>query len=458
MSETVVVSGWVADLRWEDLPTEVVKQAKRCLLDFLACSIGGAKSEPGHIVSDMAIRWQGRGESTVIGAPTMVPARHAAFANATMANALDYDDTLFGHPGATTFPAVLAAGEKWRRSGKEVLLAAVIGYELSVRTMALLVPLIPRYQAMWDLGTLQSWGATAAAARLAGLDAAGVANAVGLISGTAPVPLPRKQRYSGEGRSMLKSAYGWAADGAILATELTCQGFTGPGHVLDDNMGFWQTAPSDRLNIATFSDALGQSWAIQRVAFKPYMACRFIHPVLQAVEEILHQGPLPANSIEKVEVSSFSLLADEHHFIQRPVSGTDAQFSVPFTVAVMLRDGRLTPESYQSDMLRNPDVLQLVDRVEVKVESTFENAFPDKLGALVRVVQRGGTVFEARVDDPKGSDTQPLLDEELAEKFHSLAGPSLSHEYAKQIWSAVEKLEQLTSLEPLMELLRSKST
>lgn len=458
MSETVAVSSWAADLQWKDLPAEVINQAKRCLLDFLACSIGGAKSEPGRIASDMAIQWEGRGESTVIGESTMVPARHAAFANATMANALDYDDTLFGHPGATTFPAVLAAGEKWRRSGKEVLLAATVGYELSVRTMALLEPLIPRYQSMWDLGTLQAWGATAAAARLARLDAAGVANAIGLISATAPVPLPRKQRYSGEGRSMLKSAYGWAADGAILATELTCRGFTGPGHALDDNMGFWQLAPSERLNIANFSDALGQSWAIRRVAFKPYMACRFIHPVLQAVEEILQQGPLSADSIEKVEVKSFSLLADEHHFIQRPVSGTDAQFSVPFTVAAMLRDGRLMPESYQSGMLRNPEMLRLVDRVEVKVESGFDNAFPERLGAHVRIVQRDGAALEASVDDPKGSDTHLLSDEELAEKFHSLADPSLGHGRARQIWSAVEKLDQMATLDLFMDLLRPQST
>jgi 2-methylcitrate dehydratase PrpD len=457
MSETAAVARWIAELEWEDIPPEVIAQAKRCLIDFLACATGGACSEPGRISASRALHWGGPEEATVIGAQHRVAARHAAFANATMANALDFDDTLFGHPGATTFPAALAAAEKWKRSGKEFVLAVVVGYELSVRAMALLQPLIPRYQAMWDLGTLQAYGAVAAAARLAGCDAAGIANALGLLSGTTPLPLPRKQRYPGEGRSMLKSAYGWATDAAIVAVEMTEGGFSGPGHALDDNMGFWTVAPSDRLEVSSFSEKLGQSWAIMDVAFKPFMACRFIHPVLQGVEEILKQEPIAPEEVEQVEISSFSLLGDEHHYILEPVSGTDAQFSVPFTVAATLLSGGLTPDSYEAHTLRSPEVQALARQVVVNVDPEYEKAYPGRLGAHVRIIGRDGRTRESRIDDPRGTAEQPLTAEALDEKFRSLAEPLLGAGGTDELAVAAETIEELSSIESFTRLLRPTS-
>jgi 2-methylcitrate dehydratase PrpD len=184
------------------------------------------------------------------------------------------------------------------------------------------------------------------------------------------------------------------------------------------------------------------------------MACRFIHPVLEAVGEIMEQNSFSPEAIARVEISSFSLLADEHHFILRPPSGTDAQFSVPFTVAALLYDGKLTPDSYQSHTLENPDILELADRVHLEVDDSFENAYPERLGAHVRIMSHEGTTGEARVDDPIGSDTRPLSDEALLDKFYTLASPLLTRDRAHEILSIVEELEHLPTLDPLTELLR----
>lgn len=452
MTQTESVSTWVAALRWEDVPDEVVAQAKRCLRDHLACVAGGAQSEPGRIASRLAVAWAGPGEATVVGQPAPVAARHAAFANATLANALDYDDTSFGHPGATTFATALAAGEKWGAGGRDLLLAAIVGYELSFRAMALMRPLVPRYRAMWDLGTLQAYGAAATAARLAGLDARGVANVVGLVSGTAPVPLPRKRRFEGEGRSMMKSAYGWAADCAIVAAEATLAGFSGPGHALDDNLGFWQAGAHG--TVTDFAAGLGESWAILDAEFKPYMACRFIHPVLQAVETVLERHDLRPGDVERVEIDAFSLLTDEHHDILRPVSHTDAQFSVPYTVAAMLDGGRLTPASYEASSLRDPRILDLADRVRVHTDAAFEAAYPERLGARVRFGFRNGLSETVTVEHPKGGAGHALPDEALLEKFHDLADPLVGAEKAARAAAAIDDLDQATSVAPLMALFR----
>jgi 2-methylcitrate dehydratase PrpD len=454
MSHTRTVAEWIANLRWQDLPPEVITAAKRCLIDHLACTAGGARSAPGQIAAELALGWGGKEEAHIMGQARTVAARHAAFANATMANALDYDDTYHGHPGATTFPTALAAAEKWNAGGQEFILAVVAGYEIAVRAMALGRPLIPRYQAMWDLGTLQAFGAAAAAARLAGLDADGIANALGLISGTAPVPLPRKERYEGEGRSMLKSAYGWAADSAVIAAELTLAGFSGPGHALDDNWGFWELTPSERLGVRDFSDRLGEHWSILGVEFKPFMACRFIHPVLQGVEEIMKRRAVTMDDVQQVEIDSFELLADEHHYILDPVSGTDAQFSVPYTVAAMIQRGRLTPESYESITLHDAGVLQLAQRVHVNIDEDFDTAFPSRLGARVRIVLNSGESEAASVEHPRGSADQAMTEAELLEKFWHLAEPLLGSREAGELLAAINRLDTCRQISEVTDLFR----
>jgi 2-methylcitrate dehydratase PrpD len=453
MLHTSVVTRWIASLKWEDIPKDVIQQAKYCLLDFLGCTAGGAQTTPGRICTKAAINWGGAAEASIIGASPHVAARHAAFANGMMANALDFDDTLFGHPGSTTFSASLAAAEKWEASGKEFLLAAIVGYEFSVRAAALMRPLVPRYLAIWDAGALQAYGATAAAARLGKLSESGIANALGIISATAPVPEPRKNRYPGEGRSMLKSCHGWSADAAIVAVEMSLVGLTGPGHVFDDNMGFWNMVSSPDLGITNISEKLGEHWSIRQVEFKPYMSCRFIHPVLQGIEELMRRRIIIPDDIERVEVSSFSLLTDEHHNIMRPVSITDAQFSVPYTVAAMLSRGMVTPESYAEENLGDPDMLSLMDKVTVKVDPEFEKAYPGRLGSQVRIVSKNGQSDEIRVENPKGSPERPMTEEELLMKFQNLSVPLLGRQNTDELAAMINRIDELPNLATLTKLL-----
>jgi 2-methylcitrate dehydratase PrpD len=454
MSQTNKVSRWIKNLKWEDLPMDVIQQAKRCMLDFIGCTSGGVRSTQGRITTKLALGWGGPPEATIIGCPKGVAARHAAFANATMANALDFDDTLQGHPGCMILATVLAAAEKWNSNGKELLLASIIGYEMSVRAMGLMQPIIPRYQAMWDLGTLQAYGAAAASARLAGLSQARIANAIGIISATTIVPHPRKQRYQGEGRSMIKSAFGWASDAAIVASEATIEGLTGPGHALDDNMGFWEVKPSKDLDLESFSDRLGHRWAVLDVSFKPFPACRFLHPVLQGVQNILQRKVYKPQEIQKIEVRSFALLADEHHSIYRPLSGTDAIFSVPFTISAMIFGNGLSPDSYAENVLFDPEVLKLADRIKVLVDEEYNNAFPTQLGAQVRIYSRDGRFDEATVKNPKGAPDDPMTKEELERKFKDLTNPIFGKTQAVYISKNIDHIEECTSIKEFTRLLR----
>lgn len=252
---------------------------------------------------------------------------------------------------------------------------------------------------------------------------------------------------------MLKSAYGWACDAAVVAVQMTLAGFKGPGHALDDNMGFWKVGRSERLGLENFSDQLGQFWSILMVEFKPYMACRFLHPALQAMEELIAQNELQPAQVEEIEVRSFSLLGDEHHFILEPASGTDAQFSLPYTLAAMLHSGKITPGTYDEATIRNRDVLGLAERVNFRIDPEFDSWYPNRLGATVSVSTTDGRHLESRLQETKGAPDNPLTEEELDRKFKSLVVPVLGQKNANEISALIEQLDELPSIALLTDLL-----
>jgi 2-methylcitrate dehydratase PrpD len=455
MTATDRIARFVHELSVATLSPAVMAVARRCLRDALGCILGGAGSEAGRYAAALAQEMGGAPEATLVPSESLLPAPLAAFAHATMANALDFDDTLFGHPGATVIPTVLALGEAVGAEGSALLTALVAGYEVSARVVACARPLVPRYKAMWDLGTLQTYGAAAAAAKLLGLPPEKVRTALGLAAATAPAPLGRKDRaLAEEGRSMVKSAYGWTAHSAILAARLAQRGFTGPAHIFDGTMGFWEMGPAATSRIAHLTDRLGETYLLEEVQFKPYPACRFLHPVLDGVRDLL-AGGVRGEAVRDVEVRGFALLQDEYHNIPRPRSPTDAQFSVPYTVAVMLLDGRLIPEAFTPERLTDPRTLELAGRVRVTVDPDFEAAYPLQLGAAVTVTATDGRRLEVRVDRPRGDPGRPLTEEELQEKFRLLAEPTLGPDRTAALGALIDALPDLDSVRRLTALLRA---
>ncbi|MDQ7849515.1 MAG: hypothetical protein RB148_04475, partial [Armatimonadota bacterium] len=257
-----------------------------------------------------------------------------------------------------------------------------------------------------------------------------------------------------QGRSMVKSAYGWTVHSAILAARLAQRGFTGPAQIFDGTMGFWEMGAAATPRIAHLTDRLGETYLLEEVQFKPYPACRFLHPVLDGIRNLLAIG-VRGEAVRGVEVRGFSLLQDEYHNISRPRSPTDAQFSVPYTVAVMLLDGRLGPDAFTPERLTDSRTLALADRVRVTVDPDFEAAYPQQLGAAVTITVTDGRSLEARVDRPRGDPGRPLTEEELREKFHLLSEPALGRDRTMALGALIDALPELDSVRSLTALLRT---
>lgn len=436
---TQELASWVSELKFDDLPTDVLGAIRRCLIDFSACVLGGSQSIMGAIAGRSGMAWGGTPESSVAGSPARVAAQNAAWVNSTLANALDFDDTLHGHPGATTFPVALALGEREDASGEDFVAAVAAGYEIAVRSLVSMQPMVPRFEGQWDLGTLQTYGAAAAAGRILRFSGRDIETLFGLASATAPVPLPRKERELQGPRSMVKSAYGWASMAAVMAADLVAAGFSGPNAAFDGTMGFWRMLEDDSGG-SRLTDNLGEDWAVLKAEFKPFMACRFLHPAIQAFQEILDSEHPQDEEIKSISVHSYRMLGDEYHFRSRPESVIDAQFSLPYLLATMAVFGELGLGSYEQETLSNERILSLADRVEFVIDDEYDSAFPDKYGARVAVKMGSGYKVSRGVDHPHGSADSPLSDSELVRKFRKLAQPVLSQENASSLLSLIKAL------------------
>lgn len=394
-------------------------------------------------MSRVAAAWGGRNESAIVGTRFRAAAKNAAFANAVATNALDYDDTLLGHPGATTFPVVLALGERVLADESDFVPAIVAGYEITARVMSMLEPVIPRFERQWDLGTVQAFGSAAAAARILKLSEDKTQQLFGIVSGTAPTPLPRKDRRIQGPRSMLKSAYGWSCMTAIVGADLLGGGFTGPEGAFDGSMGLWSLASVPDNESGMLGEDLGSRWSILDTEFKPYMACRFLHPAIQALEEVILRSGVVADDIVKIEVRSFGLIGDELHFMQRPGSITDAQFSLPYVLAAFAVCGSLSGTAYSASGLEDERIRRLADSVEFHLDEGYEAAYPRQYGAAVAVTTSLGQCHSSAVQHPRGSRDSPLTHDQLRAKYESLVPPVLGSAQAQVLFEYIESDERL---------------
>ncbi len=455
MSLTEAFVAYSLETTYSDLPEPVRRAASRCLLDHLGCSTGGTQTDLGRMVIDLVKNEGGTPESTLIGCRgPKVPAAAAALANGTTANALDFDDTLQGHPGASVLAAAIATAEMLASSGRQLLTAAVVGYDVCCRLGWFWHPAGGRYTRVWDTATLQTFGSTLAAGSLLGLGSEQMHNAMGIASATAPIPRVRERPVEGEAvRPILKSAWGWAAQAGLRAALLARQGMSGQRRALDGELLLWEQKRPPHLSLTDPADRLGDFFSIEQVEFKPYPACRFLHPALDALSELMAADEIDWRMVERIQVAGVGLLGDSHHFIPAPASQSEAQFSTPFCLAALLYHGALTPEAFSVSGLHHPEVLRLAQRIEVTIEPAFEEKFPAHNGARVKLTTSTGEQPEAVCEQARGTVPRPLNDEELKAKFANLTGSMLSEQQAGQVAERILNAEQESNMAKLIESL-----
>jgi len=438
----------------KDIDGTLITAVQRFVLDFLGVAIGGSSLPSSSTVISLVEELGGQPEATVIGRRQRVPAANAALANGTSAHGLELDDTHEEsslHPGAVVIPTVLAVGEKLGSSGSDVIVAIVVGYEVMARVGMAANPEHHYKRGFHPTGTCGVFGSAVAASKLMELSSEGILSAMGIAGSQASGLLA----FLNDGSWTKRFHPGWAAHAGIVAAMLAAKGFKGPADVLEGPHGFLD-AYSDAVNLNALTEGLGASFAVLRTSMKPYGCCRYIHPAVDAILELVEKHHIRPDDVEHVEIglvnSALRLVAGDEKF--NPETTVDAQFSMPYTAALAIAKRRVMLDDYAYEALRDDAILSLAKKVHVRHEPEAEKHFPARWPARVRIRTKDGVSREAWAYTAKGSPERPLTAKEVEEKF--LSGASMARLLnPKDIIHRVGQLDRLKDIRSLTELLRS---
>jgi 2-methylcitrate dehydratase len=451
---TAHIAEWAAGLRFQDLPSDAVHQAKRFLLDSLGCALGGFRQHDVEIALDVLAEIAGSGPSTVIGSGKKMDPVSAALANALMIRVMDYNDIYWkqdpSHP-SDLIPAAIACCERSSSDGRELLLGIVLGHEFEMRFCEAAVPGIR--ERGWHHATLTAFVSPIVAGRALHLDAAKIQHAIGIsASGRATLGAVT----AGKLTMMKNTADPLATQSGVLAALLAERGYTGPEHVVDGKEGLAHClGPQWKLDVLT--DGLGESWRINQCGMKAFPTEALTHAPISAVLDLVREHDLKPQEVTKVHIRSLAraadILADASKY--DPRSKETADHSLPYVIAAALVDRQVTPLEFTPQKISDPAIRAQLKKVEVVADAEIEKLFPALQRVIVTIHTADGRALERQLDYPKGDPRNPLSDREVEEKFEALAAPVLSKTMQRQVMDAVWKLGQLESVSSLMRLLKA---
>ena len=453
MGVTVTLSAFTADMRIEALPPEVVTRGRFLVLDLVGNIVRArhdAESTGAFLAAARAMG-MAAGNSGVFGDSARYTPAGAAFLNGALAHSLDFDDTHAAgslHPGAPVIPAALAAGEMAGASGADVLAGIIAGYEVTCR-VALALPAGQHYdRGFHPTATCGAFGAAAAAARVFGLDADGVAGAMGTVLSQAAGSL----QFLANGAWTKRFQVGWAATNGLMAATLVREGFKGASDALEGKHGFMRAYAPNPTPERAVQD-LGKVWELMNTAVKPYPSCRYGHAGIDAALALRAANDIKPGDITHIRFglpkSGMLLVGEPAAKKANPENVVDGQFSGPFVVSSALATGAMGWDSYK--LLNDPTIRGLMPKVECVFDAEIEAECPTNMSGKLTITA-GGKTFEQKVVVPKGEPSNFLTEAELRAKFAGLTDAVLGEERAASLASAVLAIDTTADVSSLMRL------
>ncbi len=442
------LAAFAARLRFEDIPDPVVARAVDLFVDWVGSALAGRGSRPVETIAAFSRRMgPSGGASEILMNRSRTSPLFAALVNGAACHVAEQDDVHNGsvfHPAAVVFPAVLAAAQDGRASGREFIAAATAGYEVGIRVGEFLGR--SHYKTFHTTGTAGAVAAAAATGRLLGLDAAAMLNAFG-SAGTQAAGLWEFLRDAADSKPLHT---GKAAANGLIAAYLARDGFTGAKRILEGRQGMAAAMSSDA-DPARLTDRLGSRWALAETSFKFHASCRHTHPAADALLKAMRENSLSMNDIESVTALVHQGAIDVLGPVVMPSTVHQAKFSMGTTLALIAAHGRAGMNEFEEGYDR-PDVASFRDRVTMVLDEEVDRAYPARWIGKVRVHAVDGRVLEARVDEPKGDPGNTLSRDEISGKvrglaaFSGAAGEAEMDALLPRLW----EIGRANAIEPLM--------
>ncbi|HEY2224264.1 MmgE/PrpD family protein [Actinomycetospora sp.] len=456
-SLAAAVGDFVSRARPEDVPDEVLERARYLVLDAVGLAFASTGYDFPAKARD-ALGRLGAGEHPVLGMPDRLSPRDAATLNGVLVHGMDFDDThipAVTHVSASALPAAISAACTAGPAGattRDLLLAYVLGVEVSARVG------LGGAGGFHDVGfhptaVAGAFGAAVTAAKLWGLDAAGITAAQGVVGSMSAGLL----EFLEDGSWTKRLHPGWAASSGMTAAAFAEQGWSGPAAVYEGRFGLYATHLQQRESDASaVADGLGERWELMRTAVKPYPICHFIHAFADAALALRAEHGLTADDVRSVRCAIHpvpgKVVCEPAANKWEPRDEYDAKFSLPYVVATVLGRGRFGLAELEDDALRDPATLDLARRVEV-VED-HDGAFPRAYSGYVELELTDGRRLTRREQVNRGHDERPLSNEDVAAKFAGTIGTVADTATADRVRTAVLSLGDDTPAREFAEACR----
>ena len=417
-----ILAEFAAHLDYENIPATVCERAKHLILDSVGIAHASGTYHFASVAMAAAQALSEGGDSPVIGSSKKLSLRDAALVNGILCHGLDFDDTHSAgviHTTTSTFPCALATAGHVNASGRDLLVAYIIGVEVAAR-LGMVVKGGLHQIGFHPTGVMGSFGCSLVAGRLLGLSAEQLAMAQGIVLSMAAGSL----EFLEDGAWTKRMHPGWAAVSGITAAFLAKQGYIGAGRPYEGRFGLFNAylshpdynAASD-LNLATAG--LRETWEIANVAIKPFPACHFTHGCIDAALGLVRDHEINVEEIKRVRAlvpqEVVKTVCEPVANKRRPQNEYDAEFSIPFLVSAAITRRKFTLAELADDSLRDPEILSLADRVDYEIDS--ESGFPKYYSGEVVVEMNDGSEIRQREAVNRGNSDRPISNDEIIEKF-----------------------------------------
>jgi 2-methylcitrate dehydratase len=446
---------WAANLKYEDLSPEAIQSAKLYLYDSFGCALGGSRQHDVEMFLDHARQMGGADLCTTFGSGFRTDPVTAAMLNALCIRAMDYNDIYWkadpAHP-SDIIPAALSICEMNGLSGRDLILGTCIGHEIEMRLAEFGDPGVREYG--WHHATITCIASPIVAGRMLGLPADQIQQAIGI---SASPSMCLGAVTAGKLTNMKNTVDPMATRSGVEAALLASRGYSGPEHVIDGKEGlvhcFEKFGGSFHLNMLT--DELPTCskchWKILDCGMKSFPIEALSHAPLTAMMKIVKAHDLDPDQIDEIKVEVIAraadILGDPAKY--RPTSKETADHSLPYSLAVGLVDGMVTPLQFKQERIDDQGLIPVMDKIKVVPNEEFEALFPKFQPSQVTITLSDGTSHTERVDVPKGDPRDPMTEEEIAVKFNALGTAVVGEDTCNDLRSLIMNMEQEDTLDRL---------
>lgn len=448
---------YCADLHYDSLPVNVVERVKYCFIDYLAIVLRASTLDSSQPIYELITDLQIPGKASVIGRKQAVNSYWAALANGTAAHSLELDDTYLEgsiHNEVFLFSSALALAQELDCNGKQLIEAVVAGFDVACRVAQALKPAATNARGFHPTGTVGAIGAAVAGGKILNLNAEQFANAIGIACSQASGLL----EYVTDGAWTKRFHAGWAAHSGLIAASLAKRNFTGPRTSLEGKFGFLHAYSGDFI-LQVLDENLGRDYKILQTAIKYYPCNYYIQSVNDATLKIVRENNFDSEQIDHIKVytvkAAYHIVCSPIEEKRNPKSMIDAQFSMPFNVALALVKKQVVFSDLIPEIWNDAAIRRLMNVTDCIVDPVLDADFPAAWPARVEIfLKEKPQPLVAEIKYPKGDRRNPLSWDEIILKHKNIVSGLVNQKVDEELIAFIRDLENQSNFTQFGELLR----